>query len=98
MSSFAVLEGTLIINTIIAESKAIAEQITGKTCVAYTNEPAEIDGTYINGKFIKKQPYPSWVREGESFWTAPVEYPEVDPENIKHYTWDEETVSWVETV
>ena len=98
MSKFAVLEGTLIINTIMAESQTVAEQVTGKTCVAYTTESAEINGTYIDGKFIKQQPYPSWVRDGESGWKAPIDCPEIDRENIKHYYWDEKTTSWIEKI
>jgi hypothetical protein len=41
--------------------------------------------------FITPQPYPSWIREG-SFWNAPVPR----PTDGKFYTWDEETLSWIE--
>ena len=34
---FAVIENGIVENTILADSKEIAEQITGKTCVAYTD-------------------------------------------------------------
>jgi hypothetical protein len=53
MANFAVIEGENVVNTIIANSKEIAEQITGKTCIKYTNEPAETGGTYINGIFTQ---------------------------------------------
>lgn len=53
MANFAVIEGENVINTIVADSKEIAEQVTGKTCIKYTNEPAEIGGTYINGIFTR---------------------------------------------
>ena len=98
MSNFAVIENNNVINTIVAESKAIAEQITGKTCVAFTTEPAEPGGTYVNKKFIRRQPYPSWVRDGESSWKAPIDAPEYDSENPKQYAWDEDTISWKEVV
>jgi hypothetical protein len=98
MPNFAVIDNNNVINTIVAESKAIAEEITGKTCVAYTDERAEINGTYVDGKFIKKQPYPSWVRNGESDWKAPVEYPTFDENNSKYYIWDESKISWVESI
>jgi hypothetical protein len=98
MANFAVLDNELIVNTIVAESKTIAEQVTGKTCVAFTTEPAEVGGTYVNGKFIQKQPYPSWVRDGESDWKAPVDYPTFDEKNPKYYTWDESKTSWVEEI
>jgi len=42
--------------------------------------------------FVEPQPYPSWIRSG-SFWQPPVPRPNDD----KFYTWDESTVSWVET-
>jgi hypothetical protein len=41
--------------------------------------------------FVTPQPYPSWTRNG-SGWKAPVERP--TDENM--YTWNEETLSWVE--
>jgi len=97
VSNFAVIENNNVINTIVAESKAIAEQVTGKICVEYTTEPAEPGGTYVNKKFIRRQPYPSWVKDGESSWKAPIDAPEYDSENPKYYTWNEETTSWVET-
>jgi hypothetical protein len=84
-----------VINTIIADSKEVAEELTGKTCIKFTDEPAEAGGTYVNGSFIKKKPYPSWVQSG-SDWVPPVLYPEVDLENPIYYVWDESVVSWVE--
>jgi len=94
--NFAIIEDGIVVNTIIADSKAIAEEITGLTCVEYTTEPAEPGGTYSNGTFISRKPYPSWVTDGGSGWTSPVAYPEIDPENLKTYSWDEDSVSWVE--
>ena len=35
--NFAIIENGLVVNLILAESKSVAEQITGKTCVDYTN-------------------------------------------------------------
>lgn len=37
------------------------------------------------------QPYPSWIWNGTT-WESPVNY----PEDGKIYTWDEDTISWVE--
>ena len=59
MSQFAVIENGIVLNTIIADSKAIAEEITGLTCIEYTIEPAEAGGTYSDGTFISRKPYPS---------------------------------------
>ena len=97
MANFAVIEDGIVTNTIVADSKAVAEELTGKTCFEYTTEPAEVGGTYVDKKFIKRQPFPSWVRVGESNWKAPVDAPAFSPEHPKCYSWDEETTSWVET-
>ena len=41
--------------------------------------------------FITPKPYPSWTRTG-SFWNAPIPM----PEDGGMYSWDEETLAWVE--
>jgi hypothetical protein len=51
--TFAVLNGNVVTNVIIAESKEIAEEATGLTCVEYTQEnPAGIGWTYDGEKFV----------------------------------------------
>ena len=47
--------------------------------------------------FVAPQPYPSWVLNDKAQWEAPVPMPEAG-EPPKRYSWDEETVSWVEVV
>jgi len=42
--------------------------------------------------FITPKPYPSWVRTG-SFWDAPIPM----PTDGAMYSWDEETLAWVES-
>jgi hypothetical protein len=50
--NFAVLSGNLVTNIIVADSKEIAEQVTGQTCIEYTDEnPAVIGLGYVNGVF-----------------------------------------------
>jgi len=49
MSNFAVIENGKVLNTIVAESKAIAEEATGKTCVEYTNENPACIGLGYDG-------------------------------------------------
>ncbi len=95
MANFAVLDGENVINTIVAESKAIAEEVTGKTCVEFTTDRAEVGGTYVGGVFISRKPYASWVLRADDSWEAPVAYPEFDPENPVSYTWNESTTSWI---
>lgn len=94
MPNFAVLDGKNILNIIVSESKSIAEEVTGKTCVEFTTENAEIGGTYENNKFFREKPYPSWILDETDNWIAPEEYPDID----KVYMWDESTVSWKEIV
>lgn len=96
MANFAVLDGENVVNTILADSKAIAEEVTGKTCIEFTTERAEAGGTYVGGVFIPRKPYASWVLNADNEWEAPVAYPENDPENPVSYIWDESTLSWVE--
>lgn len=93
MAKFAVLDGINIINTISAESLEIAEEVTGKTCIEYTIEPAEPGGTYENGKFLRKKPFPSWVLQSDT-WIAPIE----KPIDAKGYVWDESSGNWVEVI
>ncbi len=52
MANFAVIENGVVLNTILADSKAIAEEVTGKTCVEYTEEnPACIGHGYDGTTF-----------------------------------------------
>ena len=45
--------------------------------------------------FIAPKPYASWLlNETTCLWGAPVAY----PDDGKRYSWDENTLSWVETV
>lgn len=93
MANFAVIDGNDVMNTIVAESKAIAEEITGLTCVEFTTESAEVGGTYANGTFTKRKPYLSWVLEDNN-WVPPVAQPAFDEANPMTYSWNEETTSW----
>ena len=54
--------------------------------IGYTYDP-------VRDAFIPPKPFPSWaLNEDTCLWNAPVAYP--DDGNV--YTWDEETLSWVE--
>ena len=97
MPNFAVLNEENVLNIIVANSKTIAEEVTGKVCVEFTIEPAEPGGTYVDGVFIQRKPYASWILNANNQWEAPVVYPEFDLENPKYYTWNEETISWIES-
>lgn len=57
MGNFAIIENDIVTNIIVADSKAIAEEVTGKVCVEYTeSNPAVIGLGYVNGVFEQPQP------------------------------------------
>jgi hypothetical protein len=54
MANFAIIENGIVVNTIVAESKAVAEEVTGATCVEFTDENTAFIGLgYSKGKFEK---------------------------------------------
>jgi hypothetical protein len=67
--------------------------------IIVANDRSAIGGTYDGAKFWLPKPFPSWVKNQETNdWEAPVAKPEFDPENPKFYSWDEESLSWLELV
>ena len=94
MPNFAVLDGESVLNTIIADSKAIAEEITGKTCVEFTTENAEPGGLYSNGIFIQRKPYPSWLLNENNNWEPPIPKPAFEETPVE-YMWNEDILDWV---
>lgn len=51
--TFAVLNNNVVTNIIIADSKEIAEEVTGLVCAEYTQEnPAGIGWTYDGTNFV----------------------------------------------
>jgi hypothetical protein len=92
MSVFAVVVDSIVENVIVAESKEIAEEVTGKLCIECSDSsPAQISGTWDGTRFIPVKPYPSWILNEEFEWQAPVS----KPEDNKQYDWDESTQSWL---
>jgi hypothetical protein len=52
MANYAVVQNDKVVNVIIADSKEIAEEVTGLLCVEYTDEsPAGIGWTYNGSTF-----------------------------------------------
>lgn len=52
MANFAVINGNIVENIIVADTKEIAETVTGKLCVEYTDKnPAHINLNWdeVNG-------------------------------------------------
>lgn len=92
MAKFAVIDGNKVLNTIVADSKEIAEQVTGYTCIEFTSEPAEPNGFYNGIEFIYHQPFPSWVLNSNNIWEAPIPKPDAGED----WKWDEESLAWIE--
>ena len=92
MTIFAVIKNNIVVNKIMAESKEIAETVTGLSCVEIESTlVAELNSSYLDGKFLGLSPYPSWTYNHElDEWTAPVE----KPEDENFYTWSEEDLEW----
>ena len=93
MGKFAILEGNLVVNLIVAESAEIAETVTKKTAIeSVDGNHAIIGGSYdpVSKKFIDPQPFPSWGLNSDKVWEAPIEM----PRDGLAYEWDEESTSW----
>ena len=52
MANFAVIENDKVTNVIVADSKEIAETVTGKTCLDITDTYVGIGWDYVGGEFI----------------------------------------------
>lgn len=87
MANYAISDGKEIINVIVADSKEIAEEITGMIAIETSGEPW-IGWTLYNEKWIRPSPYTSWIWNGLD-WEAPV------PKPGNNYHWDESSQTWV---
>lgn len=61
MANFAIIEDGKVVNTILAESKAIAEEITGKTCVEFTDANPACIGLGYDGTTFEQST--EWIGE-----------------------------------
>ena len=89
MSTFAVVENTVVINIVVADA-SLAD--TWVEVTEATKNPI-IGGNYDveHNVFIPKQPYPSWTFNYTEYkWEAPIPYP--DP--AVKYAWNESTLTW----
>ena len=97
MSNFCVVNYlSKVENIILADSKTIAESLTGKLWVESTNNFVDIGWNYnlnLNKFYPPVGPFESWILNDTTFdWEAPTPM----PTDEKSYRWDEETVSWIE--
>lgn len=52
MSTFAHISNSIVVNVIVADTKEIAETITGETCIEYTEDSPVGIGWVYDGKTI----------------------------------------------
>jgi hypothetical protein len=88
MKNYALLnDNNIVVNISIAD-----DSWNSSGWIEYANNnPAFIGGDYIDGYFYPIQPYLSWTRDNGN-WQPPTPMPTDD----KRYTWDEETLTWIE--
>ena len=56
MPNFAIIEDGIVTNTVLAESKVVAEEVTGKTCVEYTDANPACIGLGYDGTIFEQYP------------------------------------------
>lgn len=89
MPNYAISDGSTIVNVIVADSKKIAEELSGMTAIE-TNGSPWMNWTLKNGEWTEPPPYPSWTKDGDN-WVAPVPKPE---QGGYYYMWNEEKMGW----
>jgi hypothetical protein len=92
MKIFAIIKDTVVVNKIIADSKELAETLTGLLGVEIEDpRVCEIGSSYVNNEFRDPAPYASWTYSEElNEWVAPV----AKPEDENFYVWSEADLNW----
>ncbi len=58
MKKFAIVENSIVTNILVAESQEIAEQVTDKTCVEYTDANPAVIGLSYDGETFEQHIIP----------------------------------------
>lgn len=94
MATYAMMNGDVVSNIIIADNKEEAEKSLNCILIEFDLQaPASIGSTYDKniGRFIPPKQFESWILNQETYsWEAPVKY----PEDGLDYTWNEELTKW----
>lgn len=61
MKKFAVIEDATVVNVIVADELSVAEEVTGKQCVEYTDENPAVIGLAWDGVSFEQPEYPTGV-------------------------------------
>jgi hypothetical protein len=95
MGSYAVIENGTVTNVIVADSLEIAQEISQKTCIEYTQEaPLKIGSFWLDaaGRYVPPAPFLSWTYNLElNTWSSPVELP---IQEGKYFSWNETLLNW----
>lgn len=89
MPNFAISDGSKIVNVIVAESKEVAEKVSGMSAIEIENDEPWLEWTIEEEGWRTPKPYPSWSWSG-SEWIPPVD----KPEGAGMYEWNEELQEW----
>jgi hypothetical protein len=54
MANYAVIENNIVVNAIVAESKEVAEAVTGTVCIELPEVGFGIGDTWDGEKFVKQ--------------------------------------------
>jgi len=109
MAHFAELDSdNVVLRVIVADNKEWCENNLGGTWVqtSYNTHGGQHPegrplhknyagiGYHFDGVgFYAPQPFPSWIKDEETYiWQAPVAM----PDDGKFYSWDEDSLSWIE--
>jgi len=95
--NYAVINNNKVVDVIVAETKEIAESLTGKTCIGYElkdHTSPQPGWNYVDGEFFPQSPHKSLTKFNKVLW---IWEPGVDrPSDNKIYTWDLDTEQWIE--
>ena len=110
MAHFAQVVDGVVVQVIVADTKEWCQANLGGEWVqtsynTHANQHPEgrplhknyagIGYTWDGTGFASPEPYASWTLDADTYvWNAPTPMP---VEEGKHFTWDEATLSWVET-
>jgi hypothetical protein len=93
--NFAKMSNNKVVNIEVADRTWIEAQPNKDDYIEYTSDnPASIGGDYYEEYFYPEKPYDSWQRDGQGNWISPVP----KPNDEKFYSWDENTLTWIEVV
>jgi hypothetical protein len=97
MKQFAVVEDNIVTNVIVADTKLIAQTVTGLTCIEYTDSDNVAISSVYNPDtkvFSTPRPYPSWQLDSNFEWQAPTPKPTTEFVFPEMCSWNEDLLEW----